>query len=85
LVSLPITENDHSEHAMLGAALPMKCDYARYSTAPKQRHISWHQSDELNIRIQRKAGHPNDGISRVLYVHSGFGHDCAVRLQNTGD
>jgi len=53
----------------------------RALAATDQGHVRGHQSHELHVGIQRKAGHVKNGICHVAEVHPGLGHNGAVGLQ----
>src|SRR5271166_5012653 len=47
-------------------------------------HGGRHQRDELNVGGERQAGHIDDGIGDVAYIHARFHHLRAVRLGYAG-
>src|SRR5947207_9400628 len=55
---------------------------AAYSTPSHKRHLGGHDCHELNIGVERKIRHINDGVSYMLQVEARLHGNRVVRLND---
>jgi CheY-like chemotaxis protein len=56
----------------------------RRLASPDKGHLRRHHRQELNVRVQRQAGHVNDRCRDMPHIHGRFRRRASASLQRTG-
>src|SRR3989449_3986539 len=64
--------------------MPVRGWFGISSSSPtNERHLRRHHSHELNVGVEREAGHVHDRARYVLKIDSRLDRDLTVRLRDT--